>query len=101
MLRVASADKRIDINRAEDDATPSPAKLADLFAVVPACDHYKFQRERTPDPADLLGTLLKHPDFPRPLSHRLAEIVTEDLLNVVDTESPEILRAALALYVKD
>jgi hypothetical protein len=90
MLRVASADKRININRAEDDATPAPANLADLFAVVPARDHYKFERGR--DFAELLVAAVKHPDCPAEIYNAVAEC---DCIAVRCWDTPEFIRLAL------
>lgn len=50
------------------------------------------------DPADLIAALLKHPDLPGELRDTFGNVVTDDLTNQVDTDSPEILRAMLAQY---
>jgi hypothetical protein len=50
------------------------------------------------DAAALLSAVIKCPDLPERLRYELANVVTDELTNKVDADSPEILRAMLEQY---
>jgi hypothetical protein len=52
------------------------------------------------DAAALLSAVIKCPDLPERLRYELANVVTDELTNKVDTDAPEILRAMLEQYAK-
>jgi hypothetical protein len=52
------------------------------------------------DAAALLSAVIKCPDLPERLRYELANVVTDELTNKVDTDAPEILRAMLGQYAK-
>jgi hypothetical protein len=84
---------------ADTAAGYSVKALADLFAVTTG-----FQPDLTFEPAadvaELISRVVKHPDLSAKMRYEFGCVVTEELMNGVDTDSPGVIRALLAEYEK-
>jgi hypothetical protein len=91
----ASQQTGVDFRQGEDFDLKG---LANLLAVTGGMFTLKVEPEM--DAAALLSAVIKCPDLPERLRYELANVVTEELTNKVDTDAPEILRAMLEQYAE-
>jgi hypothetical protein len=98
ILNHAARVKGADIGSDAADGYSIKA-VTDLFAVTSG-----FQRgltfEPSPDVAELISRVVKHPDLGAELRRAFGGVVTEELMSGVDTDSPGVIRALLAEYEK-
>jgi hypothetical protein len=100
ILGTAARLRNIGIATGEGDEAGFDVKaLADLFTVTTG-----FQRDLTFEPAadvaELISRVVKHPDLSTKMRYEFGCVVTEELMNGVDTDSPGVIRALLAEYEK-
>ena len=92
------ASGRADSPHRDREGQLDAEKIAGLLK---ATAELEFELEPEADAATLLSRIVKHKGLPDEIRYALGNAVTEELINQVDIDSPEVLRAALKLYMRE